>query len=76
MKYYILIVTIYIIAILNVNEQHLARVAVCGGIYFIAEIGYVLKQILEQRKEEAEKNRRLLEAIALDLVSILHKKDK
>jgi len=54
MKLYIGIVTIYTLIILYVDEQHLVRASVCGGIYFLAEIGFVLKQLLEQKKEEAK----------------------
>lgn len=74
MKIFIIVVMAWILVILWTDDAHLVKAAICGGIYFLAEISFVLKKLLEQSNREAEQTRRTLEAIGLDLVQNL--KDK
>ena len=56
----------FTLLILILKDEHIVRISICAGIYFLGEISFVLKQILQQRKESSEQLIRTLEATALD----------
>lgn len=64
MKTHVLATTILLVLILSSSDTQLVKTSILAGIYCLAEISLVLKQLIEQRKESSEQLLRTLESIA------------
>lgn len=58
----------WLIAIIYCPQEKLVVVSVCAGVFFLSEISFVLKQLIEQNKKNAEELIRSNESIASELI--------
>jgi hypothetical protein len=66
----------WLIAIIYCPQEKLVVVSVCAGVFFMSEISFVLKQLVEQNKKDAEELIRSNEARTFELTKAICKDKK
>ncbi len=73
---YLVMITLWIVIIVFSQENYIVP-SICSSIHLVGLIGSDIedyaKKLIEVKKQEAEKTRRVLEAIGLDLINALNK---